>query len=115
IVGEHAPSSELSTTAQGAFELCGLDDGWNGSIGLPNHLFFCGESLGEQLDSYPLSAPATGLELHVTQLPTVHGQVVWADSGEGVADAYLGTIVHLSDGRITPLMGVQTDAAGRFR
>lgn len=116
MLGDRPHPAEVTTAADGSFQFEGLPDDWAGTLELPQHLWFRAPSL-EQASNwryYVLKAPEAGLQLAATQLPTVRGQVVWADSGKPIPDVDILATVYLADGNQTPWMGLSADAEGCF-
>lgn len=79
---------EEHTDKLGSFRFAGLPQGWSGSLGVPSMYVLVKSPDGTTLDlnrsrlRFPSSQ--SDLELVLGKLPSVHGRLVWADTGGAV-------------------------------
>lgn len=106
----------VETDARGGFRVLGLPAGWAGELLLPDsHWRLPDDATGAwERSRIALAAPVSGLQIHTTALPIVHGHVRFADDGAPLVDAELGIRVELA-GEVSCGAVCTADADGRFR
>ncbi len=113
-----APRTSVSD-AQGRFRFEGLARDWRGRVEVARGYSILRAShgsmdSGSQQRTLLLEAPCDGLGLEAGRWPVLRGRLVWADSGEGVAEGGLNVYVEFASGMTSPMTGANSDDRGNF-
>ena len=112
------PQCEVRTQAGGGFAFRGLPADWSGILKLPSPYWWLPQAGVElySIDEHSLTlpAPAAGLALEATQLPTVSGKVVWDDTGEPAERPDITCFAQFAGGDSSPLTSVSAESDGSF-
>ena len=103
-----------TTRRSGAFEFDGLPPDWRGTLLPPPTHWIVDAPDKSKPQSLDLPAPDPRVTLGLTHLPTVHGRVVWKDTGLPIANAPVMAVGGCSDGVSASRSGT-TDANGQFQ